>query len=132
MGARWSQNFEKETDWNIVSTSQAGLGGRQIKQSRGRFLGGCSGVNGTICARGNKQDYDDWGLEGWSGDEMFRYMAKVRSLLPERFCFSAHAHIGLNPLIRQKRCTRSRGSHLCLTSTGQAGPCTSAFTALRP
>ena len=49
-----------------------------MKCSRGRFLGGCSGVNGTLCIRGIKQDYDDWEMQGWSGDEMFKYMAKVR------------------------------------------------------
>jgi choline dehydrogenase-like flavoprotein len=76
----WSQNFEKETDWNVVSTAQAGLGGRQIKQSRGRFLGGSSAVNGALCIRGSRQDYDDWGLDGWSGDDMFKYMAKVTHL----------------------------------------------------
>lgn len=54
-----------------------GVADRQVKLSRGRFLGGCSGCNGTLCIRGNKQDYDDWGLEGWSGDDFFNYMRKV-------------------------------------------------------
>ena len=52
--------------------------GRQVKVSRGRFLGGSSGVNGTLCIRGTKQDYDDWGLDEWTGDKMFEYMKKVR------------------------------------------------------
>lgn len=51
--------------------------GRQVKVSRGRFLGGSSGVNGTLCIRGTKQDYDDWGMEEWTGDKMFGYMAKA-------------------------------------------------------
>ncbi len=55
----------------------AGVHNRQVKLSRGRFLGGCSGCNGTLCIRGCKQDYDDWGLEGWSGEDFFRYMRKV-------------------------------------------------------
>lgn len=42
-----------------------------------RFLGGSSGCNGTLCIRGVRQDYDDWGLEGWSGSDMFQYMKKV-------------------------------------------------------
>lgn len=54
-----------------------GVDNRQVKLSRGRFLGGCSGCNGTLCIRGAKQDYDDWGLEGWSGEEFFKYMSKV-------------------------------------------------------
>lgn len=42
-----------------------GVDGRQVKLSRGRFLGGSSGVNGTLVVKGTKQDYDDWeyGLE---------------------------------------------------------------------
>jgi choline dehydrogenase-like flavoprotein len=55
----------------------AGVDNRQVKLSRGRFLGGSSGCNGTLCIRGNKQDYDDWGLEGWSGEEFFEAMRKV-------------------------------------------------------
>ena len=42
-----------------------------------RFLGGSSGVNGTLCIRGSRADYDAWDVEGWSGEEMFRYMSKV-------------------------------------------------------
>ena len=77
---RWSQLFDKETDWNIVADKGAGINDRQVKLSRGKYLGGCSGCNGTLCIRGTKQDYDDWGLEGWSGEEFFGYMRKVGRL----------------------------------------------------
>jgi len=56
----WSQNFDKETDWNLVTPPMKGVDGRQVKLSRGKFLGGSSGVNGTLCIRGSKQDFDDW------------------------------------------------------------------------
>lgn len=75
---RWSQLFDKETDWNVISEKGSTVNNRQVKLSRGKFLGGCSGCNGTLCVRGSKQDYDDWGMEGWSGDEFFKYMSKVR------------------------------------------------------
>ena len=80
----WSQNFDKETDWNVVSEPGATVNNRQVKLSRGKFLGGCSGCNGTLCVRGARQDFDDWGLEGWSGEEFWKYMNKVKlsSLLP--------------------------------------------------
>lgn len=79
----WSKNFDSETDWNLVTEPGHGINDRQVKLSRGRFLGGSSGVNGTLCIRGSKQDYDDWDLTGWSGEEMFAYMRKVsqRSLV---------------------------------------------------
>ena len=76
--SRWSNNFETETDWNIVTEPMRGIDGRKVRLSRGRFLGGSSGVNGTLCIRGSRQDYDDWELDGWSGDEFFKYMSKVR------------------------------------------------------
>ncbi|QKX55584.1 uncharacterized protein TRUGW13939_02678, partial [Talaromyces rugulosus] len=75
----WSQNFDSETDWNIVTEPMAGVNDRQVKLSRGRFLGGCSGCNGTLCIRGCKQDYDDWTMEGWSGDEFFNAMRKAET-----------------------------------------------------
>jgi choline dehydrogenase-like flavoprotein len=77
MAGGWSNNFDSETDWNLVTQPMAGVDNRQVKLSRGRFLGGSSGCNGTLCIRGSRQDYDDWGLEGWSGDEFFEAMKKV-------------------------------------------------------
>lgn len=73
----WSQLFDKETDWNVITVPKPAVNNRQVKLSRGKFLGGCSGCNGTLCIRGSKQDYDDWGVEGWSGDEFFKYIRKV-------------------------------------------------------
>ncbi|KAI5464669.1 hypothetical protein BGZ63DRAFT_401593 [Mariannaea sp. PMI_226] len=72
----WSQNFDKETDWNVISEKGADVNDRQVKLSRGKFLGGCSGLNGTLVVRGTKQDYDDWDAPGWGGDEFFGYMNK--------------------------------------------------------
>jgi choline dehydrogenase-like flavoprotein len=74
-----SQNFDTDADWNIVTEPGSGVNGRQVKVSRGKFLGGSSGVNGTLCIRGTKQDFDDWNMPGWSGEEVFGYMKKVKS-----------------------------------------------------
>ncbi|KAB8207484.1 hypothetical protein BDV34DRAFT_191791 [Aspergillus parasiticus] len=83
MTGGWSNNFDSETDWNIVTTPMKGVDNRQVKLSRGRFLGGCSGCNGTLCVRGSKQDYDDWELEGWSGEEFFAAMRKSETFHPK-------------------------------------------------
>lgn len=66
--------------WDIVSEPDAGLRGRQTPLSHGKVLGGSSTVNGTLVIRGPRADYDDWGLEGWSGDEVYQYMNKVSNL----------------------------------------------------
>ena len=60
MAGGWSKNFDTELDWRIVTPPMKGINDRQVKLSRGRFLGGSSGVNGTLVVRGSKQDYDDW------------------------------------------------------------------------
>ncbi|KAH8432005.1 GMC family oxidoreductase [Aspergillus melleus] len=83
MAGGWSNNFDSETDWNIVTPSMKGVDDRQVKLSRGRFLGGSSGCNGTLCVRGSPQDYDDWGLEGWSGEEVFAAMRKAETFHPK-------------------------------------------------
>ncbi|WYZ42001.1 hypothetical protein EsH8_V_000896 [Colletotrichum jinshuiense] len=79
MTGGWSQLFDKETDWNVVSEKKPAVNDRQVKLSRGKFLGGCSGCNGTLAIRGAKQDYDDWGVEGWSGEDFFRYIRKAEN-----------------------------------------------------
>ncbi|KAK8084979.1 hypothetical protein PG997_006250 [Apiospora hydei] len=79
MTGGWSQLFDTDTDWNIVADEGAGINDRRVKLSRGKYLGGCSGCNGTLCIRGTKQDYDDWGLDGWSGEEFFGYMRKAET-----------------------------------------------------
>jgi choline dehydrogenase-like flavoprotein len=66
-----------------VTEPMSKIDNRQVKVSRGRFLGGSSGVNGTLCIRGTKQDYDDWELDEWTGDKMFEYMKKASHGKPE-------------------------------------------------
>ncbi|KAJ6191370.1 hypothetical protein N7519_001391 [Penicillium mononematosum] len=88
MTGGWSNNFDGETDWNFVTPPMAGVDNRQVKLSRGRFLGGSSGCNGTLCIRGNKQDYDDWGLDGWSG--------RSSSSICERWVAIFHASRAIN------------------------------------
>lgn len=93
MAGGWSKNFDSETDWNIITEPMDKIGNRQVKVSRGRFLGGSSGVNGTLCIRGTKQDYDDWGLDEWTGDKMFEYIKKVcPTLLPSSLALNAYGN----------------------------------------
>lgn len=95
---RSGQVIGSSADWNITSKPRPGFNNREIRLSRGkygkswsivvyknldkdtdtsRFLGGSSGVNGTLCLRGMKEDFDEWGIPGWTGEEFFKYMSKV-------------------------------------------------------
>lgn len=48
------------TDWMFETGAEAGLNGRKLLYPRGLGLGGCSGINGMIYMRGQRQDYDEW------------------------------------------------------------------------
>ncbi|EKD18245.1 uncharacterized protein L3040_004797 [Drepanopeziza brunnea f. sp. 'multigermtubi'] len=94
----WSKNFDTEADWNITTEPSPGANGRQVKVSRGKFLGGSSGLNGTLCIRGTPQDYDDWHIPGWSGEEVFGYMKKAENFHGKEWFKAdeeAHGHEGL-------------------------------------
>ncbi|KAN0096005.1 GMC oxidoreductase [Hyaloscypha variabilis] len=99
MAGGWSQNFDTEADWNIVTEPSPGANGRQVKVSRGKFLGGSSGVNGTLCIRGTKQDYDDWNIPGWSGEEVFGYMKKAENFHTKKWFKQDEASHGYNGLL---------------------------------
>ncbi|WP_454858921.1 GMC family oxidoreductase [Rhizobium binxianense] len=46
---------------------------RRIPCPRGKLVGGCSAVNGTVYMRGHSSDYDEWqaqGNDGWSYEDV--------------------------------------------------------------
>ncbi|KAF2867318.1 glucose-methanol-choline oxidoreductase-like protein [Massariosphaeria phaeospora] len=97
-----SQILGTDADWNIQSEPCEELNGRRLHLGRGKFLGGSSGCNGTLCIRGTPQDYDDWGVEGWSGAEVFGHMKKVESFQNKPwFEADATAHGTDGPLLTE-------------------------------
>jgi len=60
------------SDWGYKTVPQQGLGGRELRYTRGRILGGCSSINGMMYVRGHRQNYDDWGKAnpGWSYNDV--------------------------------------------------------------
>ena len=69
----------KFNNWAFETTPQPGLGGRKGYQPRGKMLGGSSGLNAMIYARGHRTDYDHWaslGNLGWSFDEVLPYFKR--------------------------------------------------------
>jgi len=60
-------------NWQYEFTGGVGVGHRAIPCPRGRMLGGCSSVNGSVYMRGHRSDYDGWraaGNEGWGFDDV--------------------------------------------------------------
>jgi choline dehydrogenase-like flavoprotein len=68
--------FKSSFDWDLLGEQEPGLGGRRLYLPRGRMLGGCSSINAMIYIRGNRADYDGWGADGWSYDEVLPYFKR--------------------------------------------------------
>ncbi len=58
--------LKKRLDWGYYTAPQASALGRKIPQPRGRVLGGSGSINGMLFVRGNRKNYDDWAVPGWS------------------------------------------------------------------
>lgn len=112
----------------------AGVDNRQVKLSRGRFLGGSSGCNGTLCIRGNKQDYDDWGLDGWSGEEFFKYMRKVcgSGIIPRHTGIGTDTQLDTNNISSPRLFTQRHGSRPIEKATVTPDPFTQSRTIWHP
>eukprot|EP00937_MAST-01D_sp_MAST-1D-sp2_P002467 g2467.t1 len=70
------------TCWQYHTTEQRGLNGRAIQYPRGKVLGGCSSINGTVYMRGQRADYDEcWAPAagpgaGWDWADVKRLLNK--------------------------------------------------------
>jgi choline dehydrogenase len=65
-----------EVDWDIHSAPEEHCDNRRITLPRGRVLGGSSSINAMVYIRGNRLDYDEWGVAGWSYDDLLPYFRR--------------------------------------------------------
>ena len=66
-------------NWQHQFEGGPGVNDRQIACPRGKLLGGCTSVNGTVYIRGNRRDYDDWaaaGNDGWRWADVLPWFKK--------------------------------------------------------
>ncbi|KAI8182184.1 hypothetical protein K4K51_001215 [Colletotrichum sp. SAR 10_75] len=73
---------KEEYDWNFTSVPQAGLNNRRINQSRGKMLGGSSGLNFMLMLYPTRGVLDAWGAlgnDGWDFDSLAPYFRKFAS-----------------------------------------------------
>ena len=59
-------------DWQMESAAHEHLGGAIAKIPRGKVLGGSGSINSMLYVRGRKSDYDEWALDGWDGESVWR------------------------------------------------------------
>jgi choline dehydrogenase len=68
--------------WGTESEPEPHLDNRVQPLPRGRVLGGCSTINGTMYIRGMAHDYDRWrdaGLTGWGFEDVLPYFRRAES-----------------------------------------------------
>jgi choline dehydrogenase-like flavoprotein len=66
-------------NWQYEFSGGAGVNGRAIPCPRGKMLGGCSSVNGSVYIRGHRSDYDAWlaeGNPGWGFEDVLPFFKR--------------------------------------------------------
>ena len=66
----FSNQFHSKIDWDFETEPEPGCDNRRIYEPRGKVMGGCSSMNAMLWLRGHRVDYDGWGVEGWTWDDV--------------------------------------------------------------
>jgi choline dehydrogenase len=89
-----------EVDWDYATAPEPNCDNRRISLPRGKVLGGSSSINAMVYIRGNRRDYDEWGVPGWAWDDLFPYFLKAED--NERGASEWHAVGGPLPVSDQR------------------------------
>jgi choline dehydrogenase len=89
-----------DVDWGYASAPEPNCNGRRIPLPRGKVLGGSSSINAMVYIRGNRRDYDEWGVPGWSWNDLFPYFLKAED--NERGASEWHGAGGPLPVADQR------------------------------
>jgi len=65
-----------DVNWAYEGEPEPTLNGRRIFTPRGKVLGGSSSINGLVYIRGQREDFDAWGVPGWGFDDLLPYFKK--------------------------------------------------------
>ena len=71
----------RDVNWSYESEPEPALNGRRVFTPRGKVLGGSSSINGLVHIRGQPEDYDGWGVPGWSFRDLAPYFVKAEEQL---------------------------------------------------
>src|SRR5262245_51106891 len=63
-------------DWAFSTEPQAHCGNRKHFWPRGKVLGGTSCLNAMVYIRGNRANYDAWGMPGWGYGDVLPYFKR--------------------------------------------------------
>jgi len=65
-----------DVNWAYEGEPEPTLNGRRVFTPRGKVLGGSSSINGLVYIRGQREDFDGWGVPGWGFDDLLPYFRK--------------------------------------------------------
>jgi choline dehydrogenase len=65
-----------DVNWAYQSEPEPTLNGRRVFTPRGKVLGGSSSINGLVHIRGQREDYDGWGVPGWTFADLLPYFKR--------------------------------------------------------
>lgn len=68
--------WSSPVDWAFKTEAQKHCADRRHFWPRGKVVGGTSCLNAMVYIRGNKQNYDAWGVPGWSYADVLPYFKK--------------------------------------------------------
>jgi len=106
-----------EVDWDYHSAPELECDYRRITLPRGRVLGGSSSVNAMVYIRGNRRDYDEWGVTGWGAADLIPYFIKAED--NERGASQWHGAGGPLPVSEER--SHNRISSAFVDAGEQAG-----------
>lgn len=89
-----------EVDWDYATAPEHNCNDRRISLPRGKVLGGSSSINAMVYIRGNRLDYDEWGVPGWGWDDLLPYFLRAED--NERGASEWHATGGPLPVSDQR------------------------------
>ncbi len=89
-----------DVDWDYYPAPEPNCDGRRLSLPRGKVLGGSSSMNAMVYIRGNRADYDEWGVLGWGWDDLFPYFLRAED--NERGASEWHAVGGQLPVSDQR------------------------------
>ena len=78
----WRGLLGSEVDWGTRTVPQRSASDTVYLLSRGKALGGSSGINGSMHLRGHRATYDKWaeaGAKGWDYDNLLPYFKRSES-----------------------------------------------------
>jgi choline dehydrogenase-like flavoprotein len=95
MPAGFARMTKGIASWGFSTVPQRHLGGRVLRYTQAKVLGGGSSINAQIYSRGNACDYDGWakdGATGWSYSEVLPYFKRAED--NQRFVDAYHGRGG--------------------------------------